>query len=173
MAGSEGTAPHAISAGIERFVDWVGRCTSWLTLLIVALMSVNVVLRYLFSVGSVWAQELEWHLLAPLVLFGCSYAMRHGEHVRVDILYGKFSEKGKTRVELCSALLTVAIAALFVWLSLHYVQQAYVIDEGSPDPGGLPHRYLLKALIPVGFSVLALQGFASALKNLHALRRRR
>jgi TRAP-type mannitol/chloroaromatic compound transport system permease small subunit len=68
-------------------------------------------------------------------------------------------------------VLVVAISALFIWFSLHYVQQAYVIDEGSPDPGGLPHRYLLKALLPLGFALLLAQGIAGALSNLDRLRR--
>jgi TRAP-type mannitol/chloroaromatic compound transport system permease small subunit len=157
-------------ARIERFVDWVGRGTSWLALVIVALMSVNVVLRYLFSIGSVWSQELEWHLLVPLILFGCAYAMRHGEHVRVDIVYGTFSPKTKSLIDLVSALLLIAIAALFIGYSLHYVEQAYTIDEGSPDPGGIPHRYLLKGLLPVGFALLLLQGIASALASLEKLK---
>jgi TRAP-type mannitol/chloroaromatic compound transport system permease small subunit len=164
-------AERGLAARIERFVDRVGRVTSWLALVIVLLMSVNVVLRYLFSVGSVWAQELEWHLLVPLILFGVSYAMRHGEHVRVDIVYGRFSPRRQHLVDLLSALLAIGIAALFIWLSLHYVQQAYEIDEGSPDPGGLPHRFLLKSLLPLGFAVLLLQGIASALKSLDQLRR--
>jgi TRAP-type mannitol/chloroaromatic compound transport system permease small subunit len=164
-------AERGLQARIERFVDRVGRAVSWLALVIVALMSVNVVLRYLFSIGSVWAQELEWHLLVPLILFGCSYALRHGEHVRVDIVYGRFTPRAKVAVDLVSSLLVVAISALFIWFSLHYVQQAYVIDEGSPDPGGLPHRYLLKALLPIGFALLLAQGVAGALGSLHRLRR--
>ena len=72
---------------IEWLVDRVGRATAWLALVIVVLMATNVVLRYLFSYGSVWAQELEWHLLAPLILFGIAYALLKGEHVRVDVLY--------------------------------------------------------------------------------------
>jgi TRAP-type mannitol/chloroaromatic compound transport system permease small subunit len=164
-------ADRGLQARIERFVDRVGRAVSWLALVIVALMSVNVVLRYLFSIGSVWAQELEWHLLVPLILFGCAYALRHGEHVRVDIVYGRFPPRAKVAVDLVSSLLVVAISALFIWFSLHYVQQAYVIDEGSPDPGGLPHRYLLKALLPIGFALLLAQGVAGALGSLHRLRR--
>ena len=159
-------------AGIERCVDVLGQWTSWLALVIVVLMSVNVLLRYLFSEGSVWAQELEWHLLAPLILFGMSYAMRHGEHVRVDILYAKFSDRAKIWVDLASALLCVALCILVIWFSLHYVQQAYVIDEGSPDPGGIPHRYLIKGLIPVGFTLLLLQGIANALGCVEKLRQR-
>ncbi|MBI3045621.1 MAG: TRAP transporter small permease subunit [Betaproteobacteria bacterium] len=136
-------------------------------------MATNVLLRYLFSEGSVWAQELEWHLLVPLVLFGMSYALRHGEHVRVDIVYARFSPRAKIVVDLVSALLTVAISALVIWLSLHYVQQSYVIDEGSPDPGGIPHRYLIKSLIPVGFALLLAQGVAVALACIEKLRGRR
>lgn len=155
---------------IERLVDLVGEWTSWIALVIVGLMATNVLLRYLFSAGSVWAQELEWHLLVPLVLFGSSYALRHGDHVRVDIVYGKLSDRNQRIVDLVSALLGIAITALFIWYSIHYVQQSYVIDEGSPDPGGLPHRYLLKGLIPAGFALLLLQCIASALGSLEKLR---
>ena len=158
-------------AGIERFVDAVGRATSWVALVIVVLMAINVLLRYLFSVGTVWSQELEWHLLVPLVLFGMSYALRHGDHVRVDIVYSRFSGRTKALVDLVSALLTAAIAILVIWFSLHYVQQAWAIDEGSPDPGGIPHRYIIKSLIPIGFALLLAQAVASAIGCVERLRR--
>jgi len=163
-------AQWALRARIESIVDVVGEWTSWLALVIVALMATNVLLRYLFSAGTVWAQELEWHLLVPLILFGMSYALRHGEHVRVDIVYGRFSVRTKLIVDLVSAILAIAISVLIIWLSLHYVQQAYVIDEGSPDPGGLPHRFLIKALIPIGFVLLLLQSIAVALGSIEKLR---
>ena len=101
-----------------------------------------------------------------------SYALRHGEHVRVDIVYGRFPLRAKLFVDLVSALLTIAISVLVIWFSLNYVQQSYVIDEGSPDPGGLPHRFLLKALIPIGFALLLLQAIASALLSFDKLRER-
>ena len=155
---------------IERVVDVVGVWTSWIALVIVGLMATNVLLRYLFSVGTVWSQELEWHLLVPLILFGMSYALRHGEHVRVDICYARFSGRVKVFVDLASAVLVVAISVLIIWFSVKYVQQAYVIDEGSPDPGGIPHRYLIKSLIPIGFTLLLLQGVASAIASIEKLR---
>ena len=155
---------------IERLIDLVGRATAWLALVIVVLMATNVVLRYLFSYGSVWAQELEWHLLAPLILFGIAYALLKGEHVRVDVLYANFSARGKERVNLISAVLCLAISVIIVYVSIHYVQQAYVIDEKSADPGGLTHRWVLKALIPAGFVLLALQSLAEILKSWRRLR---
>ena len=159
-----------VHARIDRLTEIVGEWTSWLSLVIVALMATNVILRYLFSTGSVWAQELEWHLLVPLILFGMSYAQRYGEHVRVDIFYAKYSERTKALVDLLSALLAVALSVIVIWLSLHYVEQAYVIDEGSPDPGGIPHRYLIKGLIPVGFALLMLQSIANAIGCVEKLR---
>jgi TRAP-type mannitol/chloroaromatic compound transport system permease small subunit len=159
-----------VKEGIERAVDLVGRAASWLALVIVVVMAVNVVLRYLFSYGSVWAQELEWHLLAPLILFGIPYALLKGDHVRVDVLYAKFSVKNQLRVEVVSQVLCILISAAIVWLSLQYVGQAYAIDEKSPDPGGLPYRWVLKALIPAGFALLALQSVATLLGVVARLR---
>ena len=150
---------------IERSIDLLGRATSWLALAIVLLMSCNVILRYLFSVGSVWSQELEWHLLAPLILFGIAYALQKGEHVRVDVAYTHFSARNKERVNLLAALLCLAIAVIVIWLSLQYVQQSYAIGEKSSDPGGLTHRWVLKALIPVGFVLLVLQSVAEITKS--------
>ena len=155
---------------VERFIDWVGRATSWLALAIVVLMATNVVLRYLFSYGSVWTQELEWHLLAPLILFAIAWGMQKGEHVRVDVAYTHFSERNKALVNIVSAVLCLAISVGIVFLSLKYVQQAYVIDERSADPGGLTHRWVLKALIPLGFVLLALQSVAEIAKSVAAWR---
>jgi TRAP-type mannitol/chloroaromatic compound transport system permease small subunit len=156
---------------IERLVDWIGRATSWLALAIVVLMATNVVLRYLFSYGSVWSQELEWHLLAPLILFAIAYAMLKGEHVRVDVAYTHFSERNKQLVNAISAVLCLAISGLIVWFSVKYVQQAYVIDEKSADPGGLTHRWVLKAFIPAGFVLLALQSVAELVKSVDRFRK--
>ncbi len=163
-------APGGLRAGIERLIDLTGRATSWLALAIIVLMAVNVLLRYLFSEGSVWAQELEWHLLSPLILFGMSYALLHGEHVRVDVLYAGFSARKKLLVDLLSALLCIAISVAIVWLSIQYVQQSYVIDEKSSDPGGLTHRWVLKSLIPIGFVFLILQCVAIVIGTFDKLK---
>ena len=76
---------------IESVIDAVGRLTLWLALAMIALVAVNVILRYSLSVGSVWAQEMEWHLLALLILLGLCYALQRGENVRVDVFYARFS----------------------------------------------------------------------------------
>lgn len=155
---------------IERVVDLVGRATSWLALAIVVLMAINVVLRYTLSWGSVWAQELEWHLLVPLIMFGIPFALHKGDHVRVDVLFEKFSPRTQAWVDVVSQVLGLAIAGLFFWLCLAYVGQSYAIDETSSDPGGLPYRWVLKALLPAGFALLALQCVATLLGDIAKLR---
>ncbi len=163
---SGGGAAGAVDRAIER----IGRAASWLTLAIAALMAVNVLLRYAFSIGSVWSQELEWHLLAPLALVGMTYALNQGEHVRVDVLYAHYPARGQAAVDLLAALLAVAMSVLVIRYSIPYVQQSYAIDEISADPGGLKYRWALKALIPLGFALFALQAASQGVAALRRLR---
>lgn len=164
-------AARRFAATVDRAVDAIGRAASWLTLAIVALMAVNVLLRYAFSIGSVWAQELEWHLLAPLVLAGMTYALQKGEHVRVDVFYARYSPRVQAMVDMLSAVLAVGFAFLVIRYSVQFVAQSYAINEISSDPGGLTHRWMLKALIPLGFGLFALQAGAQGLSAWLRLRR--
>ena len=85
---------------IEALIDAVGRATLYLTLVMIGLVAVNVLLRYSLSFGSVWSQELEWHLLATIILLGMSYALQRGENVRVDVFYANFTPRAKFIVNL-------------------------------------------------------------------------
>lgn len=149
---------------IEGLIDAIGRVTLYLTLLMIGLVAVNVLLRYAFSFGSVWSQELEWHLLAAVILFGMSYALQRGDNVRVDVFYADFAPRTQFVVNVVSGLLTLAIALLFIKLSWGYVMQSYAIGETSADPGGIPYRWAVKGLIPLGFGLLALQQVGALLK---------
>jgi TRAP-type mannitol/chloroaromatic compound transport system permease small subunit len=150
----------------EGVIDALGKVALWLTLAIVVLVAVNVLLRYTLSIGSVWAQELEWHLLAAVILLGMSYAQQRGEAVRVDLFYGGYGPRMKFVVDMLSHSLALCIALAFVRFSWGYVGQAWAVDEGSPDPGGIPHRWVVKGLIPFGFAMLALQTLAAAARRV-------
>lgn len=161
------TGAGKFADGIDLFIDLVGRAISWLALAVALVMGANVFLRYGFSISEVWAQELEWHLLVPLTLIGMSYALRHGEHVRVDVLFTNFSDRGKDAVNVISAVLAIAFSALVIGLSIPYVAQSWMMAEGSPNPGGLGALYLMKAMIPIGFALLLLQSLAQAIQSAH------
>lgn len=157
-------APPAVLRRIEAFIDGVGQATLYLTLAMIALVATNVLLRYAFSLGSVWAQELEWHLLAAVILFGMSYALQRGDNVRVDLFYAGFRPRTKFIVNAVSVVLTLLVALLFIKLSLAYVMQSYSIGETSADPGGIAWRWAVKGLIPLGFGLLVLQTLGALMR---------
>lgn len=155
--------------GLEASVRLCGILAAWLCLGLVLLVAGDVFARYLFNTGAVWAQELQWHLISPIALFGMSYALYSGEQVRVDVLYEHFPPRVQRIVEIVGGLLIIALGVLLVILSWSWVGMSYARGEGSPNPGGLPYRYALKALIPLGFALLALQGVAHVLRHAFAL----
>ncbi len=149
-----------------RPVTLAGQAAAWCGFVLVLVVSGNVLARYVFNLGSVGMQELEWHLVSPIALIGMSYAMQKGEHVRVDFLYERMSEGGKQVIDLVSALLLAIVAIIIVLLSLPYIEQSYSLLEGSPDPGGLPYRFLLKAFIPLGFFLLTVQALSQIVHSI-------
>lgn len=155
-----------LANGLEDIVDIAGRLAAWATLAQVVLVAVNVVLRYLFRIGPVSLQELEWHLMSPIALIGMSYGLSKGDHVRVDLIYGRFGERTRAAIDLLAAVLCAGIALAIMLLSLNFVQASYAIAETSPDPGGLPLRWLLKAMIPLGFLLLLVQALAEIVRAL-------
>jgi TRAP-type mannitol/chloroaromatic compound transport system permease small subunit len=159
-----------LADGIDALIDLIGRATSWLALVLALVMGGNVLLRYGFSLGWIWTQELEWHLFVPVCLVGMSYALRHGEHVRVDVLFASFSPRTKHAINALSAITAMLFSLVVIWLSLPYVQQAWLINEGSPNPGGIDHRYVVKSLIPIGFALLLAQSLSQAIRSSLAYR---
>lgn len=155
-----------LASRIEWLIDRAGQAASLVALAIIVLMAVNVFLRYSMSAGAMWAQELEWHLLAVLILLGMSYSLQRGENVRVDIFYSKFSVTTKKIIDIASAVLTIILACIIIWLSWKYVGQSFAINEQSADPGGLPYRWALKFLLVLGYGLLALQAFGQLLRLL-------
>ena len=159
-------------AKIDAFTEFSGKLVSWLVLLMVLLVSYDVTMRYAFNSGSVALQELEWHLFALVFLLGAAFTLKHDEHVRLDLFYqSRFcSDKLRTWINLLGSLFfLIPFCLLVIDSSWFFFLQSYNFNEGSPDPGGLPYRWLLKAAIPVGFSLLLLQAIAEAIRNLLSL----
>lgn len=164
-------AAEKLAGGIDVLIDFVGRVTSWVALLLAFVMGANVLLRYGFSIGFIWSQELEWHLLVPICLLGMSYALLYGEHVRVDIVYAGLKPRTKRVIDIIGALLSAGFCFVVILLSLPYVYQSWSIGEGTANPGGIDYRYIVKSIIPIGFALLLLQSVSQAIRSTIALRR--
>jgi TRAP-type mannitol/chloroaromatic compound transport system permease small subunit len=133
----------------------------------VLVVTMDVILRYVFNMSSVFTQELEWHIFGFLFLIGAGYTLLHDDHVRVDIFYQRLTPKNQAWINLLGTLFFLLPGCyLVIKTSLPFVANSWAVYEGSPDPGGIPARYILKAAIPFGFSLVALQGISLGLKSL-------
>jgi TRAP-type mannitol/chloroaromatic compound transport system permease small subunit len=156
-----------LSTWIDSLNERVGRATAWVSLALVAVVFIDVVMRYALNKSFVFAQELEWHIFAFIFLIGAGYTLLHDGHVRVDIFYQRFGFKAQAWTNLLGVLIFLVPGCLMIIVtSWHFVVRAFVVGEGSPDPGGIPYRFIVKGLIPVGFSLLLLQGLSMGIHSL-------
>lgn len=152
---------------IDNISDKIGYLVGWLTTLMVLVVFYDTVMRYVFNKGNVALQELEWHLFAVVFLIGAAYTLKEGGHVRVDIIFINLSEKTKAWLDFTGTLIFLIPFSIMVILSTKgFIVNSWNVREISPDPGGLPARYILKTMIPLGFSLLLVQGLSQVFKNL-------
>ena len=154
-----------------RWVDtlntWVGHVVAWATALAVVVVFIDVVMRYAFNISFVFTQELEWHLFAFIFLMGAGYTLLKDGHVRVDIIYQRCSPKTKAWINFLGVIFFLIPGCyMVIATSLNFVYNAWVVMEGSPDPGGIPYRFILKSFIPAGFVLILLQGLSLGGKSL-------
>jgi len=156
-----------IDAWQERF----GRGLSWLMLGMVLVVFTDVILRYAFNTSTVFTQELEWHLFGIIYLLAAGYTLLHDEHVRVDIVYSRFSPRKKAWFDFVLLFVFFFPSCILVmYTSWPFVLNSFLVLEGSPDPGGIPFRFLLKSVIIIGFLILILQGISEAIKRYFVAR---
>jgi len=153
--------------GIDWLNEWVGRGVAWVTTALVVVVFVDVVMRYLFNTSYVFTQELEWHIFAFIFLMGAGYTLLHDGHVRVDIIYQRLGYKGRAWINLIGVFCFMLPGCLMVIItSWKFAHNSWAIMEGSPDPGGIPYRFLVKGAITIGFILLSLQGLSMGLHSL-------
>ena len=146
---------------LSRFVDpliiRIGTWASYLWLALLAIIVINVVLRYAFNEGRIEFEEIQWHLYSAGFLLGLSYAFQADSHIRVDVLHERFSPSLQVWIELYGILLFVLPFTLLVLIfSIPFVVSSFALNEVSQAPGGLPYRWAMKSVMPIGFGLLLL-----------------
>lgn len=164
-----------IATRIDRTNEWIGRIVYWLTLVMVLIGAYNALVRYLdrytgLGLSSNTYIELQWYLYSLVFLLGAAYTLKHNAHVRVDVLFVRLSPRGRAWINLLGTILfLIPFCALVLWTSWPAVRNSWIVGEMSPDPGGLP-RYPIKAVIPLAFLLLMIQGVSLAIKQVAVLR---
>lgn len=157
---------HTIVHLIDGLNEWVGKWISWLSTILVLVVCFDVFTRYFLRKSQVWVPELEWHIFSVLFLVAAAYTLKVDNHVRVDVFYTLMSPKKQAWVNFLGGLIwLIPFAILVIWTSKGFIAMSWAVRETSPDPGGLPFRYALKAMIPVGFSLVLLQGISLTLRS--------
>ena len=155
----------------DRFSDLMGWIAGFLNLVMLVNVFYDAIMRYFFRSGSIALQEMEWHLFSIVFLFGIAYALKEDGHVRVDVLYDNFPPKGKAIVNIAGALFfLVPLAFLIINGSIWYVKEAFDMNEISGDPGGLKHRWMIKAVIPASFIFLVVSTCGFVIRNINIFR---
>ena len=155
---------------LSRAIDWlnehIGRWSIWLILASSLISAVNAIVRKLFNVSSNAYLEVQWYLFAASFLIAAAYTLLHNEHVRIDVVAGRFTRRTQAKMEafgFAFMLLPVCLAVLcFSW---PFVVTGYVTGEMSGNSGGLI-RWPVYAMIPLGFSLLLLQGLSEFIKRI-------
>ena len=160
-------------SAVGRLNALVGKTFSWLALAAVLVCFTVVVQRYLFSTTQLWMQDLYVWLNGAMFMAVAGYTLLIDGHVRVDILYRPASRRRKAIMDLIGVLLFLLPFCAVVWLwGFEYVQRAWMLREGSANPGGMPGLYILKGFILVFVVLVGLQGIAMALRSVLVLRGR-
>lgn len=157
---------------LEKIVLGSGRIFAWAYVVLIAVILLQVVLRYGFNHGMVLFEELQWHLYAIGVMFGVSYAQVTDSHIRVDLFHATLSERARFKWEVFG-IVFLLFPFIFVVFdsSLPFVYDAWRIGESSASPTGLPYRWLIKSVIPISFALLFLASLARLIRVVAALRR--
>ena len=152
---------------IDNLNEKAGALLAWLCLGMAVVTGVVVLLRYGFGIGSVAAQESVTYMHGMVFMLGAAFTLKRGGHVRVDIFYRRYSARTCAWVNSIGAIVFLLPFCVFVIaISWNFVTEAWLIREGSPDPGGIHAVFLLKTLVPLMALSLLLQGIAEILRNL-------
>lgn len=159
-----------IAGVFDAISEWLGRTVAWLILAMAIATGAIVVVRYVLGSGSIALQESITYLHATVFMLGICYALKHDQHVRVDVFYQGFSATTRAWVNAIGGIVFVLPLCVFIiFISLNYVGNSWAIKEGSPDPGGIHGVYLLKTLIPILGITLLMQAVSLVLQNCAAL----
>jgi TRAP-type mannitol/chloroaromatic compound transport system permease small subunit len=166
---------RTLASWVDALNDRIGVAIRWLVLVMVLTGAASSVVRYFsrglgLTLNLTPVTEAQWYLFSAVFLLGAAYALRHGVHVRVDVLYERLGARTQAWIDLVGTVVfLIPFTVLMLWVSFPAVRGSWQIRETSPDPGGLP-RYPIKALILVSFALLLLQALSQVVKHADAIR---
>jgi TRAP-type mannitol/chloroaromatic compound transport system permease small subunit len=151
---------------IDETIRHIGEYFSWLNAILVVVIILQVVLRYVFGQGLVVLEELQWHLYGVGIMLGLSYCVVTDSHIRLDLLYDRFPQRGKEQVELFGNLvLLLPIVALILLHGWPFLMESWRVGESSDSPIGICCRYVIKSFLLIGFGLLGVAALSKTMRS--------
>jgi TRAP-type mannitol/chloroaromatic compound transport system permease small subunit len=165
--------PSKFSDALDGLITRIGNAAMWINAVLVAVIILQVILRYVFRRGLVILEEVQWHLYALAFMIGLSYAVVSDAHIRIDVIHARMSPKWKSRWELFGIVfLLLPIIVLVIFQGLPYVYDSLKVNESSDAPMGLPFRWAIKSLIPISFLLVLVATLARLVRVIISLKGR-
>lgn len=160
----------ALSRGIDRVSDWIGRSVIWLIFASILISASNAIVRKLFDMSSNAWLEAQWYLFGAAFMLAAAYTLKENEHIRIDVIYGGLSRKTQHRIDLFGHLFfLLPFAAIMTWMLVPYAYAAWVSGQGSPNAGGLI-IWPARAVLAAGFALLLAQAVSETIKKIAVMR---
>jgi len=151
---------------IDRLNEFLGRWVAWLVLAAVVLSAGNAIVRKIFNMSSNSMLELQWYFFSAVFLLCAGYTLLRNEHVRIDIIVGRFSVRTQTWVDVLGTIFfLIPMTLLFIYMSWPVFIRTYTHGEISTNAGGLL-IWPARLLVPIGFTLLLLQGLSELTKRI-------
>ncbi|QNN58385.1 TRAP transporter small permease subunit [Diaphorobacter ruginosibacter] len=156
----------ALSRAIDRLNAFIGKYSIWLIFAATLVSAVNAIIRKVFDFSSNGFLEVQWYLFAWSFLIAAGFTLLHREHVRIDVVNSRLSKKTQVWIDIIGfAFFLTPLCVTILYLSWPVVMQMYTSGEMSGNPGGLI-RWPVWAAIPVGITLLMLQGISELIKRI-------
>lgn len=162
------------SRRLDPLMRGVGKLSSYIWVVLVAVITINVLMRYVIGKGLIEFEEGQWHLYAIGFLLALAWGVEADDHVRIDVISDRFAFRTKCWIELVGIVIVLLpFVALVVWYTAPFVAYSWRVGEISEAPGGLPYRWAIKSVLLIGFVLLGLAAFSRLTRVAAALFTRR
>lgn len=157
---------------LRALVTGIGRLVGWLLIVLMGVTIFDVITRRFFVLGSTQLQELEWHIHTVIFALALGYAYLRNDHVRIELVYGRLRRRSRLWIEIAGiCLFLMPFTGVTLYYGTQFAYSAFLSGEASPSPVGLPHRWVIKSVLPLGLLVLLLAAVAVLLRCVDGLRR--
>ena len=154
------------SNGVDRLNTWLSKYVIWLILVATLVSAINALVRKIFNTSSNAFLEIQWYFFAASFLLAASYTLLNNEHVKIDVIYSRFSKRTQTQIDVFGfAVFLLPMCSAILWFGIPFFWKGFATSEMSSNAGGLI-RWPVYAMLPLGFGLLWLQGVSELIKRI-------